>query len=147
MLKIQAFLLSIIMLLVGVIYGDKPVEIDYIVKINGTEISQGDNIEVSAEKDISINCACENIGRPFKGEDIYYANVSFYKYVNGEKRYLSLSGIVVDAESKPILIRSGDKFSVSADFSFDSNAEAGVYSMEISVYDCKQIYENVLTVK
>ena len=38
MYRIQALLLSIVLFFVGLIYGDKPVEIDYTVKIDGKDV-------------------------------------------------------------------------------------------------------------
>ncbi len=147
MFKIQALLLSIILFFVGLIYGDKPVEIDYTVSINGTEISAGDNFDLSDRKSLVVSYLCENKGRPFEGIDIYSGMVGFYKFKDGEKKYLSVSYIGVDAEPRPILIKRGEKFNVSSYLNLNPDAEPGVYSMEVNIYGCEQIYENVLTVK
>ncbi|MBQ3137642.1 MAG: hypothetical protein IJB74_09205 [Clostridia bacterium] len=148
--KIQAILLSIVLFFVGLIYGDKPIEIDYIVKIDDTEISAGDTFEwPEGEKSIRVYCSCENVGRPFEGENIYTPNISFYRYVNGKKEYLDFWTTTVDAEPQPILIKKGDIFNVFEYFEInpDNKPKPGAYTMEVSVYGCKQIFENVLIIK
>ncbi len=150
MYKIQALLLSIVLFFVGLIYGDKPVEIDYTVKINGIEILSGDNVELpEGETSIIVSCHCKNVGRPFEGETFDEPAVGFYKYENGEKEYLDLWGISVDMVSQPTLIKSEEIFDLSAYFTInpDEKPEPGIYNMEVNVYGCEQIYENVLTVK
>ncbi len=145
--KIQSLLLSAVLLLVGFVYGYTPTEIAYTVNINGTEISAGDSIEISADGSLNIICHCENTGRPFEGTDFHNnAHVSIYKYENGEKTYLSVSYIGVDAEPNPILIKSGESFTEYFHCVLDPDAEPGTYTMEVQVFGHKQIYENVLTV-
>ncbi len=150
MYRIQALLLSIVLFFVGLIYGDKPVEIDYTVKINSTEISEGDTFEwVEGENSIRVYCFCKNVGRPFEGEDIYTPNVSFYRYVNGEKVYLDFWMVAVDAEPQPILIKKGEIFNIFEYFEInpDNEPEPGIYTMEVSVYGCKKVFEDVLVIK
>ncbi len=145
--KIQALLLSIVLFFVGLIYGDTPVEIDYTVSINGTDIVAGDNVEIPVGRNLYVFCYCENTSRPFEGTDLHNnAHVSFYKYENGKKVYLSRSGISVDAVPRPILIKGGEKFREDYHSLINPDAEPGVYTMEVSVFGCTQIYENVITV-
>ena len=150
MYRIHALFLSILLFFVGLIYGDKPIEIDYTVKINSTEISAGDTFEwPEGEKSIRVYCSCENVGRPFEGSDIYGPAVSFYRYVNGEKVYLDFWSISVDAVPQPILVKKGENFNIFEYFEVnpDNKPEPGVYTMEVSVYGCKQIFENVFIIK
>lgn len=149
MYRIQALFLSIVLFFVGLIYGDKPVEIDYTVEINGTEISVGDSIELPAGEAITVSCSCENVGRPFEGKTFYEPSVSFYKYADGEKVYLELWGASPDIVSRPKLIKGGESFDISAYFEInpDKETEPGVYTMEVSVYGCKQIFEDALVIK
>ncbi|MBE6775959.1 MAG: hypothetical protein E7543_07210 [Ruminococcaceae bacterium] len=151
MYRIQALLLSIILFFVGLIYGDKPIEIDYTVEINGTEISAGESIELPKGEAIIVACFCENVGRPFEGKSLYHAKTDFYKIENGEKKYISYyGGIGLDEESQPILIKSGEKFSVGNASYFEPEVEApepGAYTVEVSVYGCKQVFENALIIK
>ena len=151
MYKIQALILSIVLFFVGLIYGDKPIEIEYTVEINGTEISAGDCVEVAAGEDIIVSCFCENVGRPFEGTSIYSAKSNFYKIENGEKEYLTTySGIGLGEEPQPILIKNGDKFYAGDGNYFEpdvANPEPGVYTMEVSVYGCEKVFENVLVIK
>lgn len=145
--RIEAIFLSIVLFLVGFIYKDTPIEIEYTVKINETEISAGNNIEIPAGDSISVYCYCENKGRPFEGTDLHdNAHVSFYRYEGSKKIYLSLSGVSVDAEPNPILIKSGEKFTEPFRAYLDPDAEAGTYSVEVTVFGHKQVYENILTV-
>ncbi len=145
--KIESVFLSLTLLLVGFIYADKPIEIDYTVKINSTEISAGDNIEIPVDGYINVYCYCENTGKPFEGTDLHdNAHVSIYKYENGEKTYLSVSYIGVDAKPNPILIKSGEKFTEDSWSVLDPDAQPGTYTMEVTVFGHTQIYENVITV-
>ncbi len=144
--KIQSVFLSLSLLLVGLIYGDTPVEIDYTVYINGTEISAGDNIELSLSGSLSVVCHCENTGRPFEGISYHEPYVYFYKTDNGEKTPLSQWTYTTDEVRKPVLVKSGEKFTGSEYSDLAPDTEPGVYTLEISVYGCKQIYENVLTI-
>ena len=150
MYRIQALLLSILLFFVGLIYGDKPIEIDYTVEINGTEISAGDSFEwPEGERSIRVYCHCENVGRPFEGEDIYSPNVGFYRYVNGEKEYLDFWSVSVDAVPQPVLVKGEETFTVFEYFEInpDDKPEPGAYSMEVSVYGCEKVFENVLVIK
>ncbi len=145
--EIQSVFLSLTLILVGFIYADKPIEITYTVNVNGTEISQGDNIEIPVDGYVDVYCYCENTGRPFEGTSLHdNAHVSIYKYENDEKKYLSVSYISSDFIPNPILIKSGEKFTEFSCCILDPDAEPGIYTMEISVFGHKQIYENVLTV-
>ncbi len=145
--KIQSVFLSVVLLFVGLIYGDTPIEIEYTVSINGTDIVAGDNIETPLDSSLNVYCRCENTGRPFEGTDLHdNAHVSFYKYENGEKEYLSVWGISVDAEPNPILIKSGEKFRENCCSVLAPDAEPGIYTMEVRFFGHTKIYENVLTV-
>ncbi|MBQ7116972.1 MAG: hypothetical protein IJN88_02035 [Clostridia bacterium] len=147
--KIQSVLLSLTLFFVGIMYGDAPIEVEYSVHINNTEISVGDTFEwPEGEKSITVYCSCKNVGRPFEGSDLYDPNVGFYRYVNGEKEYLDFWSISVDAIPQPILIKNGDTFNIFRSFIInpDDVPEAGVYNMEVSVYGCKQVFENVLKI-
>ncbi|MBQ9912914.1 MAG: hypothetical protein IJO73_01660 [Clostridia bacterium] len=150
MYRIQALILSIVLFFVGLIYGDKPIEIDYTVKIDGTEISAGDTFEwPEGEKSIRVYCSCENVGRPFEGATFYEPHISFYKYVNEKKVYLDFWSVSVDAVSQPTLIKKGETFDTSSYFEInpDNKPEPGAYTVEVSVYGCKQIFENALIIK
>lgn len=147
--KIESLFLSLTLLLVGFIYGDAPVEIDYTVEIRGTEISVGDTFEwPEGEKSIRVYCLCENVGRPFEGKSFYTPYISFYSYENGEKKYLDFWTVSVDAVSQPILVKSGEAFTLSEYFQInpDNVPEPGVYTMEVSVYGCTQIFEDLLVI-
>ncbi len=146
--RIQALFLSIALFFVGFIYKDTPIEIEYTVHINGTEISAGDNIEIPLNGSLTVACLCKNVGRPFEGETFYTPRVSFYKYVNGEKEYLHFWSITVDAGPQPILIKNGETFDIFECFEINPDDEPapGVYSMEVSAYGCEQIFENVLKI-
>ncbi len=147
--KIQSVLLSLTLFFVGIMYGDAPIEVDYSVRIDGTEISVGDTFEwPEGERSITVYCSCENIGRPFEGNDIYEPAVGFYRYVNGKKVYLDFWNISVDAIPQPILVKKGETFDIFDRFIInpDDEPEPGVYTMEVSVYGCKQVFENVLKI-
>ncbi|MBQ3137697.1 MAG: hypothetical protein IJB74_09490 [Clostridia bacterium] len=147
-LKIQSVLLSAVLFVIGIIYSDTPTKINCTVYINGTEISSGYTAKISLNEDIAVHCACKNIGKPFEGKDIYNAGVSVYRYINGEKIYINLWSISVDAEPRPILIKSDEKFDVYTNLFFDpdNKPEPGIYSMNVTVYGNTQIYENVLMI-
>ena len=144
--KIQSVFLSLTLLLVGFIYADKPIEIDYTVYINGEEISAGENIIIPLNGNLDVTCKCENTGRPFEGISYHEPYVYFYKTVNGEKIALSQWCYSTDEVRKPVLVKSGEKFTGSEYSNLAPDAEPGIYTLEINVYGCKQIYENVLTV-
>lgn len=138
--KIEALILALTLFFVGLVYGDKPIEVEFDCELS--------TYEISTDEFGRIHLDCVNVGRPFEGVEPFHANFKFFKIENGKKVYVRYEGsITVDSEPRAVLVKSGEEFGYNQIFLFPEGTEPGVYSLEVEVYGCEKIYEDVLTIK
>ena len=144
--KITSALISICIFFMALPYGEEPnnVEFSYEVLSEETVYEVGDGV--------TICFTATNKGRPFKidGNDEIIA--IFYQIVDGEKIRLDFDRFVTDDIKlpQPKMYGNGDTISDSfygiiSDYFYD--AVPGTYDMEVEFYGCKQVFEDVITVK
>lgn len=148
--KIEAFILAITLFFVGVVYGDKPIEVEFECEFSNYEI-------IPEEQTLDIVIKCKNVGRPFEGSEPHDVNVSIYKIVDGKKVYLRNVSGSDHGEPQPVLVKKDESFTIRTEFSIATHpndlppgmteVEPGVYSTAISVYGCEKVYENILIIK
>ena len=93
-------------------------------------------------------------GKPLR-QRRYYFSETFYCMANaeyygltGEKVYLDFDVAVDEGVSlTPFVVKNGDRFSVTGNFTFKADAEPGTYSVEVDAYGCEYIFQNVFTIK
>ncbi len=138
--KIEAIILAITLFFVGVVYGDEPIEVEFTCELS--------TYEISTDEVGRIKLDCVNVGRPFEGEEPFHAGFNFFKVENGKKVYVRCEGMITnDSEPRAVLVESGEEFGYRQKFIFPEGTEPGVYSLEVKVYGCKKVYEDILTVK
>lgn len=139
--RLKALIMAIYLLIAAIPYGNAPIQVEF-------DCTMKDGIYEYAPGDWgSVSIECKNVGKPFKGETPYSPSVSIYKIENGEKQYLPCIGIALPAEPEDIIIKNGDEFVLGDDFKVLEDAESGTYSMEVTVYGCTKVYEDVIIIK
>lgn len=154
MTKINALIIAIYLFFAGFIYGDEPVKVEFDCEFSRTEFS------CPEEFGFTLTIKGKNVGRPFEGDKPYYVDVSVYRVVNGEKRYLRWEGTWDDGLSRRVLIKHGEElefitkpgswYAVGYDFTSGDptrGIEPGIYSVEVRVYGCEKVYENILMIR
>lgn len=138
--KIEAIILAITLFFVGVVYADQPIEVDFDCELS--------TYEISTDEVGRIHLDCVNVGRPFEGEEPFHASFEFFRIENGKKIYARYEGSITnDSEPRAVLVKSDDTFGYSQKFIFPKDTDPGVYSLEVEVYGCEKIYEDILTIK
>lgn len=139
LIKIQSFIIAIYLLIAGLSYADKTVKVECDIDFAVTEFSPGESG--------TFEIRCKNIGIPFKGESPHNVDYSFFKTVDGERVYLDFTCAVDEGNSLNLfVVKNAEEFIINGNFTLDEDAEKGVYSVEIKVYGCEHIFENVFTV-
>lgn len=92
----------------------------------------------------------KNVGRPFEGKEPFEPSVAVYREKNGERIFLRTLTEVDCVEPNPILVKKGDTFEKTKVYScypdFADEYEPGVYSVQVWVYGCTKVYENIITI-
>lgn len=170
--KIKALLMAIYLFFMCIPYGNSPIDIkmtDPTLEVwNGEsyvvyELKDGmEPIEAAAKTidvgpihfqttPFSFSAKYKNVGRPFKGHEPFHPAVSLYKVKNGKYSAIFIDQIYEPCEPTDVLIKNGEILDVYEEFSIPQNysepVEPGVYSLEINVYGCKTVFEDVVIIK
>ena len=145
---IMSFIIGIVIALMAIPYGCEEKKVDFTY-----EIHSEDTI-FKAEDSISVEVTATNCGRPFEIDSNDEISIRLYQTIDGEE--ISLGGYVwiddIGYYPNPKLFKKGDTFTYSEYIElmiFDENDVyvPGTYDMEVEFYGCKQVFEDVITVK
>ena len=145
---IMSFVIGIVIALMAIPYGNEEKQIDFTY-----EIHSEDTI-FQAEDGISVEVTATNCGRPFEIDSNDEISVRLYQTVDGEE--ISLGGYMwkedIGYYPNPELFKEGDTLTYSEYIElmiFDENDVyiPGTYDMEVEFYGCKEVFEDVLTIK
>lgn len=162
--KIKALLMAIYLFFMCIPYGNSPIDIkmtEPTLTVCGTVYELKDDMEpikvsagildVLGSSPFSFSAKCENVGRPFKGHEPFHPVVALYKVENGKRSFIDLLIVYDECVPRDVLIKNGDTLNVHEQFSFtqipSETIEPGVYNLEISVYGCKTVFEDVIVIK
>jgi len=137
---LKSFFMAIILFFVGIFYGGEPVKVEFTATMSETEITVGDSFR--------IDYTCINKGKPFKGFCHDKPSIQFINSETNEKAKYSYDGISSDCDGHYFLVRKDDVFcSGGLTVTFSEDTPTGTYDIVISMYDCVQIFEDVITIK
>lgn len=145
---IMSFVIGIIIALMAIPYGNEEKKVDFTYEIHS------EDTVFQAEDGISLEVTATNCGRPFEIDSNDEIFVRLYQIIDGEE--ISLGGYIwiddVGYYPNPELYKKGDTFTYSEYIElivFDENDVyvPGTYDMEVEFYGCKEVFEDVLTIK
>lgn len=143
-----SFVIGIIIALMAIPYGNEEKKIDFTYEINSadTVFEAGDGL--------SFEVTATNCDRPFEIDSNDTMSVKFYQIIDGER--VSLGGYVwrndIGTYPNPKLFKKGDTFTYTEYIELTVFDESdvyipGTYDAEVEFYGCKQVFEDVITVK
>ena len=145
---IMSLVIGLIIALMAIPYGNEEKKIDFTYEIHS------EDTVFKAEDGISVEVTATNCGRPFEIDSNDIISTKFYQVIDGEK--ISLGGYVwredIATYPNPKLFKEGDSVTYSEYIElmvFDENDVyiPGTYDMEVEFYGCKEVFEDVLTIK
>lgn len=145
---IMSFVIGIIIALMLIPYGNEEKKIDFAYEIHSEDAI------FQTEDGISVEVTAINCGRPFEIDSNDTISIKFYQIIDGEQ--FNLGGYVwhedIGTYPNPKLFKEGDAVTYSeyielTVFDEDDVYVPGTYDMEVEFYGCKQVFEDVITVK